>query len=112
VLLEPKKVYEFQIEMKPVFYTIKVGHRIQLEIASDDLSYFGSLHSLDIQRFPMPAENAIHHDTGYPSHLLLPVIPDAPTIRKVEPPLSRVNWPFVPGNRWPSTGGGRLNAKT
>jgi len=112
VFLEPKKVYEFQIEMKPIFYTFKAGHRIQLEIANDDLSYFGSLHSLDIQRLPMPAEIAIYHDPGYPSHLLLPVIPDAPTIRKVKPPLSKVNWPLVPGNRWPSTAGGRLNPKT
>jgi predicted acyl esterase len=112
VPLQPEKVYEFQIEMKPVFHTFKRGHRIRLEIASDDLSYFGSLHSLDIQRLPMPADNTIYHETQYPSHLLLPVIPDAPIIRRVEPPLSRVNWPLVPGNRWPSTSGGRLNVET
>jgi predicted acyl esterase len=112
VFLEPKKVYEFQIEMKPVFYTIKAGHRIQLEIASDDLLYFGSLHSLDIQRLPMPVENAIHHDAQYPSHLMVPVIPNMPTIKEVSPPLSKINWPLVPGNRWPSTRGGRLKGKT
>ena len=108
VALEPKKVYEFQIEMRPVFYTFKAGHRIRLEIASDDLSYFGSLHSLDIQRLPMPVENTVYHDARYPSHLLLPVIPDAPIIKRVQPPLSKVRWPLVPGNRWPSTKGGRL----
>ena len=112
VPLEPNKVYEFQIEMKPVFYTFKAGHRIWVEIASDDVSYFGSLHSLDIQRLPMPVENTIHHDTRYPSHLLLPVIPDAPIIKEVEPPLSKVKWPLVPGNRWPSTSGGRLNEES
>jgi predicted acyl esterase len=112
VSLEPKKVYEFQIEMKPVFYTFKAGHKIRVEIASDDVSYFGSLHSLDIQRLPMPVENTIYHDTRYPSHLLLPVITDAPIIKKVEPPLSKVEWPLVPGNRWPSTSGGRLNEES
>jgi len=112
VFLEPKKVYEFQVEMKPVFHTFKAGHRIRLEIASDDLLYFGSLHSLDIQRLPMPVENAVYHESQYPSHLLLPVIPDMPTIKKVSPPLSKINWPLVPGNRWPSTSGGRLKGKT
>jgi predicted acyl esterase len=108
VPLKPKKVYEFQIEMRPIFHTFLTGHRIRLEIASDDLSYFGSLHTLDIQRLPMPVENTLYHDSRYPSHLLLPVIPDAPVTMKVRPHLSRVNWPLVPGNRWPSTRGGRL----
>jgi uncharacterized protein len=106
--LEPKKIYEFQVEMRPAFYTFEAGHRIHLEIASDDLSYFGSLHSLDVQQLPMPVENTIYHDPKYPSHLLFPVIPDAPAIKKVTPPLSKVNWPLVPGNRWPSTRGGRI----
>lgn len=111
VPLEPKKTYEFQIEMKPIFHTFQARHRIRVEIASDDLTYFGSLHSLDIQGLPMPVENTIHHDSRFPSHLLLPVIPDAPILKKVEPPLSKVEWPLVPGNRWPSTSGGRLRAK-
>ena len=33
---------------------------------------------------PVAAENAVYHDTTRPSHLLLPVVPDAPSL-----PLSR-----------------------
>ncbi len=99
--LESNKIYEFQIEMLPVFYTFRSGHRIRVEIASEDMTYFGSLHALDIQRLPMPAENNVDHNSENPSYLLLPVIPDAPIIKKVEPPLSEVKWPLYPPIKWP-----------
>jgi len=103
--LEPNKVYEFQIEMRPIFHTFKEGHNICVEIASDDPAYFGSLHSLDIIGFPMPAENAVYHSATYPSHLYLPVIPDAPIIKEVRPPLSNVKWTLTPGTFRPNTKG-------
>jgi len=109
--LEPKKIYEFQIEMLPVFHTFKAGHRIWLQIASDDLTYFGALHSLDVFELPMPCENTIHHNSMHPSHLLLPVIPDAPIIQPVEAPLSQVTWPLTPGIWWPNTSGWPLTAE-
>ena len=93
VPLEPNEVYEFQIEMLPAFHTFKAGHRIWLQIASDDLTYLGLLHSLDMVEMPLPARNAVHHDSEYPSHLLLPVIPDAPIIQPVKPPVSQIAWP-------------------
>ncbi len=71
-----------------------------LEIASDDLNYFADLHTLDLIRFPLPAENKIYHDSVYPSHLLLPVIPDAPIIKPVGPPVSEIKWDLVTSHRW------------
>jgi predicted acyl esterase len=103
--LKPNTVYEFQIEMRPIFHTFKAGHKIWVEIASDDPAYFGTLHSLDIISLPMPAENALYHDPTYPSHLYLPVIPDAPIIKEVAPPLSQVKWELTHGTSWPSTTG-------
>ena len=105
VPLDPNKVYEFRIEMLPAFHTFKAGHRIWLQIASDDLTYPGALHSLDIFELPMPCENFIYHDSINPSHLLLPVVPDAPIIKPVKPPLSQVTWPLTPGVWWPETTG-------
>jgi len=101
VPLKPKTVYEFQIEMMPIFYTFKAGHKIWVQIASDDPDYRTALHTTDVQVTPMPAENAIYHDSVHQSHLLLPVIPDAPIIKPVEPPVSQITWPFIPGTTWP-----------
>ena len=109
-LLEPGRVYEFQIELVPLFHTFRAGHRLQLQIASEDIQYSNPLRQIDVQLLPWPVENAIHHDRAHPSHLMLPVIPDAPELRAVEPPLADIDWPLVPGQwradteGWPLTG--------
>ena len=102
-LLEPGKVYEFQIELTPAFHTVRVGHQLQLTIASEDIQYSSTLRTIDVQLLPWPVTNTVHHDSRHPSHLLLPVIPDAAEIRPVTPPLSEVNWPFVPATWSPHT---------
>lgn len=104
-LLEPGKIYEFQIELRPIFHTIKPGHRLQLQIASEDIHYNNPLRQLDVLLLPWPVENTIYHDAANPSHLLLPVIPDAPEIKPVAPPLSDINWPLAPGSWMPNTEG-------
>lgn len=109
--LEPKKIYDFQIEMWPLFHVFKAGHRIRVQIANDDLNYYPILHTLDIQLQPWPAENALYHDSAHPSHLLLPVVPDAPEIKPVTPPLSDVDWPMLDGHWWPVPTGWPLLAE-
>jgi predicted acyl esterase len=88
--LMPNTVYEFQIEMQPIFKTFKKGCRIWLKIASDD-ALFSTWDSASkyAERPAAPKKNevTIYHDTKYPSHLLLPVIPDAPEIAPVKSPL-------------------------
>ncbi len=89
--LQPNTVYEFQIEMQPIFKTFKKGCRIWLKIASDDALYStwdSSSRYVERRLSPEKNEVSIYHDTRYPSHLLLPVIPDAPEITPVTPPLS------------------------
>ena len=105
VLLEPGRIYEFQIELRPIFHTVKAGHRLQLQIASEDLQYNNPLRQLDVQLLPWPVENTVHHASNHPSHLLLPIIPDAPEIQPVMPPLSEIDWPMVPGSWMPNTEG-------
>jgi len=86
VIVEPNKIYDYQIEIQPIFHTFKAGHKIWLQIASDDPDFILENFSDQVPG-PVPAENSIHHDKAHPSHLLLPVIPDAPIISPVKEPL-------------------------
>ncbi len=88
--IKPETVYEFQIEMQPVFKTFKKGCRIWLKIAGDDALYStwdSSSGYVETPLAPAKCEISIYHDTEHPSHLLLPVIPDAPEIEPVKSPL-------------------------
>jgi hypothetical protein len=93
------------MELSPIFYTFNAGHRLQVQIASEDIEYNNIQRQIDVLLLPWPVENTIYHDVGHTSHLILPVIPDAPEIRSVKPPLSEINWPMVPGNWMPNTNG-------
>ena len=104
-MLEPGQVYEFQIELRPVFHTILPGHALQLTIASEDISYSNRQRTIDVQLLPWPVENTIHHDIAQPSHLLLPVVPDAPEIVPVGKPVSDIVWPMVAASWMPNTDG-------
>jgi hypothetical protein len=92
VYLEPSKIYEFEIEIRPVFYTFKAGHRIWVKIAGQDPGYVNesAFDPVVAGEGPIPARISVYHDTEHPSHLLLPVIPDAPEIAPVEPPLADI----------------------
>jgi len=88
--LKPNTVYEFQIELQPIFKTFKKGCRIWLKIASDDALYStwdSSSQYVETPSSETKKEVFIYHNARYPSHLLLPVIPDAPEIMPVKPPL-------------------------
>jgi predicted acyl esterase len=95
VLPEPNTVYKYEIEMMPIFHTFKKGHKIWFQVASYDLTFQTFLHTLyTYEGLPLPGENTIYHDAEHPSHLLLPVIPDAPEIKPVGPPVSEITWPL------------------
>ena len=96
-LLTPGAVYKFEIEMRPIFFTFGVGHRLEIQIASEDLAYSNHMRQLDVQLLPWPVTNTVYHSDDHASHLLLPVIPDAPEIAPVTSPLSEIGWPVVPG---------------
>jgi len=86
VVVEPNKIYDYQIELQPIFHTFKAGHKIWVQIASDDPDFILTNYG-DLVVGPVPAENSVYHQKAYPSHLLLPVIPDAPIITPVKEPL-------------------------
>lgn len=99
-LPEPGRVYEHQIEMRPIFHTLRPGHRLQLRIQSSDPQFMNFLHTVyNTEMLPFPATNAVHRNRLHASHLLLPVVAPAPDSTPVPAPLKDVAWP-VQDLRW------------
>ena len=74
---------------------LKAGHKIWVQIASEDFDYHLRLHTIyTSEMLPVPAENTVYHDSSHPSHLVLPVVPEAPAIKPVEPPITEIKWPL------------------
>jgi putative CocE/NonD family hydrolase len=78
-LLEPGRVYEFEIDLWSTANVFKAGHRLRVDIASASFprwdrnpntgAPFAALCEL------RPARQTVLHDAAHPSHVLLPVIP-------------------------------------
>jgi uncharacterized protein len=93
--LKAYEIYNYQIELVPFFHTFKAGHKVWIQIASEDFGYQMPLHTIhSTDMLPLPAENLVHHDSLHPSHLLLPVIPETPVIKPVTEPVSKIKWPL------------------
>lgn len=80
VLMEPGNVYAVEVDMNAISNTFLPGHRIRLEVASArfpnhdrNLGTGGDNYS---ETEWVVAENTVHHSERYPSHIVLPVIPD------------------------------------
>jgi len=77
-LIEPGKVYKYEIELRPTGIVFKKGHRIRVEISSSDFPVFN--RNLNTGKNPytsiemVKARQTIYHSPGYPSHIVLPVI--------------------------------------
>jgi predicted acyl esterase len=71
--IKPGEVYEFDIEVLPVAYVFKKGHRIRLEIANGD---HGVTDSVFVHPYhpTLMGTDTIHHDAVHASCLMLPVI--------------------------------------
>ncbi len=78
-LLEPDKVYEYDIDMWATSNVFLPRHRIRLEITSSNFPRFD--RNLNTGEDPATgsrmekARQKIFHSARYPSHLVLPVIP-------------------------------------
>ena len=72
--LTPGAIYEFDIEVLPIAYVFKKGHRIRLELANGDSPATDGVFSHPYHPSLMGADT-IHHDGAHASCLILPVIP-------------------------------------
>lgn len=74
-LLEPGKIYRFEIDMWATANRFKTGHRIRLDICSADFPRFDrNTNRGGAPGNPIPAVQTIYHDKANPSHLLLSVL--------------------------------------
>ena len=81
-LMTPGEVYELTIEPYPTANRFKAGHRIRIDVSSSNFPRFdvnpNTGEPPGRHRRAVPADNAIHHEPAYPSHVVLPVVTVAP----------------------------------
>lgn len=71
--LTPGEVYVLAIEVLPVSYIFKKGHRIRLEIANGDSQLTDSVFTHPYHPTLIGADT-VHHDAAHPSSISLPVV--------------------------------------
>ena len=73
---------ELTIEPYPTANRFKAGHRIRIDVSSSNFPRFdvnpNTGEPLGLHRRSVPADNAIHHETAYPSHVVLPLVAVTP----------------------------------
>jgi putative CocE/NonD family hydrolase len=78
-LLEPGRVYAYEIDLGVTGNVFRKGHRIRLEVSSSNFPRFNrnlnTGHKFGSDQTMQVAHQTIHHSKDYPSHLVLPVIP-------------------------------------
>jgi putative CocE/NonD family hydrolase len=79
MLITPEKVYEYAIDLWATSHVFKAGHRLRLEVSSSNFPRYdcnpNTGRDLGVDTELRTAEQTIFHDSRYPSHLILPVIP-------------------------------------
>ena len=80
-LMVPGKIYEFDIKLDPCSNVFKKGHRIRVDISSSNFPRFdvnpNTGEPPNDYRRKVTATNTIYCDKAHPSHIVLPVVPNA-----------------------------------
>jgi uncharacterized protein len=78
-LMTPGVVYPITITLYPTSNVFKKGHRIRVDVSSSNFPRFdvnpNTGDPLSTHRRMVAADNTIYHQAGYPSHVVLPIIP-------------------------------------
>jgi putative CocE/NonD family hydrolase len=79
-LLEPGQVYEYGLDLWQTGMTVPKGHRLRVEVASAAFPMFSRNlntggHNETETKF-ITAEQSVYHNAQYPSHVVLPMIPE------------------------------------
>ena len=74
-LLEPGRIYAFEIDMWATANRFKAGHRLRVDISSADFPHYDRNSNRGGERGdPIPAQQAIYHDAEHPSRFMLSVL--------------------------------------
>ena len=80
-LLDPGTIYEYRIEVGVTGNVFRKGHCIRLEISSSNFPRFdrnlNTGNSAATDTTPQRAHQTVLHSKEYPSHILLPVVPES-----------------------------------
>ena len=71
--LTPGEIYQFDVEVLPISYVFKKGHRLRLELANGDSPATDGVFSHPYHPTQMGTDT-IHHDAAHASCILLPVV--------------------------------------
>jgi putative CocE/NonD family hydrolase len=78
-LLEPNRVYEYEIDLGVTGHVFRRGHRLRVDVSSSNFPRFdrnpNAGHEFGMDAELRAAGQTVHHSPEYPSHILLPVIP-------------------------------------
>jgi uncharacterized protein len=78
--IEPGKIYEYAIEIWPTSNLFEAGHRIRLEISSSNFPHYARNLNTGAEfgatSEVATAQQTVHHDAQYPSHVVLPIMPE------------------------------------
>jgi uncharacterized protein len=79
VPVETGEIYEYAVRIHSMSNVFRAGHRIEIELASQEPFADAAMALLPPDSFHLPSSRATTHkvyrDRSHPSHLLLPVIP-------------------------------------
>jgi uncharacterized protein len=77
-LLEPGRIYRYEIDCWSSSNCFRAGHRLRVEIASSNFPQFdrnpNTGHAFGLDTELRPATQTVYHDARHPSHILLPAI--------------------------------------
>ncbi len=74
-LLEPGRIYRFEIDLWATANRFKAGHRLRLDISSADFPHFDrNSNRGGAPGEPVRAHQTLYHDADHPSHLLAPLM--------------------------------------
>ncbi len=78
-LLEPGKVYEYEIELQPTSNVFLKGHQISVHITSSSFPMWdrnpNTGHEQGMDAELEVAHQTVYHDAERPSHIILPIVP-------------------------------------
>jgi putative CocE/NonD family hydrolase len=79
-LLEPGKVYEYTLDLWQTGIRVGAGKRLRVEVASASFPFFSRNLNTgghnEKETTYVAADQTVYHSKEYPSHILLPMIPD------------------------------------
>jgi len=84
--LESRTIYDFLVQIKPIWHTFQVGHRIVIQVMNESPFYKLDNYT-DPVPGPYPARNSVYHDRLHPSHLMLPIISDPYVVEERPEPI-------------------------